>query len=1011
MKSFNIILQAPQVCLKKENTIAIRGTLCYATVVLGIVALLIGCPDSMGDDNGDDNGTPTQATLVQGVLSDNILATSITLHWSIPTDTDGYLGVTISEESNSGSLSEPATEGAKTTTHTVTTLAAATKYTFSIATRYTASGKNNHATITVTTLGVPTDANKVQSAPSSAITTNAITLNWTLPTDTAGFLGVTISEEDNSGSLSAPAEIAADTTTYEVTNLESATEYAFTIATRYIDSGKNNSITIVSTTAATTTVRRVGINNGTTTSDSVTISWTDPIDIENYTEVLVSISADPPVGDIPPQRILASDPNILTISGLAAETPYTLMLTFATEYSDGKNGTSSEHIIDVTLQSNRVTAVVTSTIDHTSITLSWADPEDRVRYSGVAISANPAEGSLSSEITIAATAGSTVQQLAVTGLTVGFEYVFTLTTQYDNDVAGNNKSGGDTTFIATTTRDPVDADGNNLIDINSLEHLNNIRHNLDLSDGRYKRSSGDSGIQCGTAEDTNCIGYELTRNLDFTDNSSYQSGMVNNDWRPQDSSGMVLTQENASDATNPGWEPIGSCNADATDTDNLICGDDNDTPFAVRFEGNGYTVSKLYARNTSTSTGAAIGLLGAIGSTATINTVGMVDAAVYGSSAGFDNIGGLVGFNRGDISTSYAIGSIADGSVGTTDFVGGLVGSNDGNITASYATATADGGMGANDSVGGLVGHSNGTIIASYATATTDGGMGNSDAVGGLVGYSTGNIIASYATGSTANGGMGNSDAVGGLVGYSTGNIIASYATGSTADGGADNTDDVGGLVGSNINPGTIVASYATNGTADGGTGNNDSVGGLVGSNLNIGSIVASYAATTADGGTGTNNSVGNLVGVNSFEITVTNPPQILSGTIIASYGFGTTANVDTAGLSEGPDGRPTDGTVDSTTGSTGAALLLAPDSSDSTNTAVDAAWNQASSNTAGAWHFGGAIDIPVLRYADYDGPDNNTYGCGSGSTATIVIPDSVPNGAGGTTTVTCDTTLLPGQR
>ena len=144
---------------------------------------------------------------------------------------------------------------------------------------------------------------------------------------------------------------------------------------------------------------------------------------------------------------------------------------------------------------------------------------------------------------------------------------------------------------------------------------------------------------------------------------------------------------------------------------------------------------------------------------------------------------------------------------------------------------------------------------------------------------------------------------------------------------------------------------------------------------------------------------------------TTTLGSSIFTGTITASYGFGTTANVDTAGLSQGADGRPSDDTVDSTSGSTGAALLLAPDDSDSTNTAVAAAWNETSSNTAGAWHFGSTTDIPVLRYADYDGDgDGDTYGYGSDSTATIVIPDSVPDGAGGTIDIACGTTLLPGQ-
>ena len=720
MKSIDMYVKVPQVCLKKNNT-RIRRTVCYAAVLLGVAALLIGCPDSMGDDNG----TPTEEA---------------------------------------------------------------------------------------------TEANKVQSAAIGAITRDTITLSWTLPTDTAGLLGVTISEKSKSGSLSEPVELDNSATEYQVTDLSAGTEYTFTIATRYTASGKNNG-----------------------------------------------------------------------------------------------------------------------------------------------------------------------------------------------------------TIITATSLPAIDADGDNLIDIISIERLNNMRYNLDLMDGRYKTNADDVGVQCGTAEDTPCMGYELTRNLDFADAGSYDNGEVNIDWRPNNSDPAM--------ATNAGWEPIGSCNGN-TDFANGDCGDNDDTPFAIRFQGNGYTISNLYARNTNNGTGTGIGLFGIVGGDATIDTVGIVAAFVYGSSALSDRVGSLVGFNSSTITASYATDSTVNGGAGDGDRVGALVGSNgsggitaSGTIAASYAIdSTADGGMG-DDSVGGLVGFSESTIAASYAIdSTADGGMGN-DSVGGLVGFSESTIAASYAIDSTADGGMGN-DSVGGLVGRSNSTtIIASYATDSTANGGvgddnvgslvgwniggitasyasssstangdADN-DFVGGLVGRNI--GTITASYAT-GTADGGA-DNDAVGGLVGNNFNNGTITASYATATADGGMGSTDTVGSLVAVNSATSNVFDPPITISGTITASYGFGNTLSVDTPGLSEGPDGRPS--------GVTTAAHLTAP--STAVATAVAAQWNSAAQ---GAWHFGSTTtDIPTLRYADYDGA-GDTFGCGSDSMASVVIPSSVPNGMGGTITVTCGTTLLPGQ-
>ena len=1006
------------------NTTGMRYTLCYAAVLLGIVALLIGCPDSMGNDdnnggNDDAIGTPTEATRVQSAASGAITIDTITLNWAVPSDTVGLLGVTISEENNAGSLSDSVAVDADATTYQVTDLEAGTAYTFTITTRYSDVGKNNSVAIVAMT-ALSTEVQRVALVVSET-TSDSVTIAWEDPADTDGYTGVTISAVSTVGDLdmNMPRTVAQGTNTLTISDLAAETEYMLmlTFTTEYsTDKGSSSDHTIPVTTQSTLVTNVIA---STITSDSVTLSWDDPEDTVGYTGVTISATAT--VGDLDMNipRTVAKDTNTLTISNLAAEAEYMLVLTFTTEYSTNK-GSSSNYTIPVTTQSNYITAFVPSTITAITITLSWANPEDRVGYAGVTISANPAHGDLSNEIQINASQGSIFGQLAVTGLTAATEYMFTIAARY----TGGKTAGADATITVTSAL-PIDADNDNLIDITSVERLYNIRYNLDLSDGRYKSSAHDVGIQCGTAENTDCVGYELIHNLDFASADSYQSGIVNTNWRPQDSSGMILTQENASSATNAGWEPIG----------------DIGNSFATTFEGNGYTISNLYARNTNNSTPlTGISLFGIIRSTATINTVGIVDASVYGGNAEFERVGGLVGFNGGTINASYTIDSTADGGAGDTDHVGGLVGQNaSGTITASYATGSmVHGGMG-NDNVGGLVGqNASGTITASYASGSTvDGGMGN-DFVGGLLGLNSGSISASYVTNSTAIGSVG-SDFVGGLVGNNHGPIIASYATGSTADGGMED-DNVGGLVGHNGIYSVIIASYASSGTADGGMGgdavgglvgdndigtiiasyasgtanggaNNtdtDSVGGLVGDNSVYGTIIASYATAAANGGTGggSNDSVGSLVGRNTATLDTTTA----TGTVTASYGFGTTDNVGTAGLSQGPDGRPTDDTVASGTLLAGAALLLAPDPSDTTNTAVAAAWNQASSNTAGVWHFGTATDIPTLRYADYDG-GGDIYGCGSDSMATIVIPDSVPDGAGGTIAVNCGTTLLPGQR
>ena len=554
-------------------------------------------------------------------------------------------------------------------------------------------------------------------------------------------------------------------------------------------------------------------------------------------------------------------------------------------------------------------------------------------------------------------------------------------------------SGGTTTVICNTTPlpgqtpavnpafNPFDADADTLIDITSLDRLHNMRHNL--AGTSYKTSSGDSGIMCGINFNIACTGYELTQSLDFADSASYDSGIVNAAWRPQNSGGTALPQSMAGTATNSGWEPIGSCNT-AANSYSGVCGDSDDTPFVTIFEGNGNTISNLYSRRAGT-----VGLFGQTNTNATIRTIGIIDNALYGSSSASDFVGGLVGANAGTITASYATGN-ADGGDGDLDRVGVLVGENNsGTIAASYATGNANGGDGDRDYAGALVGRNtnNGVITASYATGNSDGGDGNTDRVGGLVGsnFDGATITASYATGD-ADGGDGD-DLVGGLVGNHSTNsggssntttITASYATG-TADGGIGN-DRVGGLVGDSTGiDATITASYAT-GDVDGGGGNTDSVGGLVGW-LNSSIINASYATGDVDGGTGTNDSVGSLVGDDR-------------GSSGSSYGFGTLTNVDTAG---------NNGTLPT-------GVMTA---SDLTSVNAGTSWNSSRSygrNSVNAWDFGTTSQAPALRYADYD-DTRTTYGCGSNSTATIVIPTTVPDGSGGTTTVICGTTLLGGPQ
>ena len=168
----------------------------------------------------------------------------------------------------------------------------------------------------------------------------------------------------------------------------------------------------------------------------------------------------------------------------------------------------------------------------------------------------------------------------------------------------------------------ADLDSNGLIEIYSLTDLHNMRHNLEGTS--YKASAASEGDKTG-CPDAGCIGYELTRNLDFDgdgDGSTWSgNGDVGYSLDPGDRQAGYFPVD-SDDAG--GWLPIST--------------------FVAVFDGNGHTISNLAVRRAQTH----VGLFGAIGSGAAIRNLGLVDnLADYTGSSDFNYIGGLVGSQGG----------------------------------------------------------------------------------------------------------------------------------------------------------------------------------------------------------------------------------------------------------------------------------------------------------------------------------------------------------------------------
>ena len=205
---------------------------------------------------------------------------------------------------------------------------------------------------------------------------------------------------------------------------------------------------------------------------------------------------------------------------------------------------------------------------------------------------------------------------------------------------------------------------------------------------------------------------------------------------------------------------------------------------------------------------------------------------------GSSYVGGLVGYNHGTITSSYATGTVTG-----RDYTGGLVGQNStgSTITSSYATGAV---TGSSSYVGGLIGYNSwGNITSSYATGAVTGSSSN---VGGLIGYNPGgNITSSYATGTVTG-----SSYVGGLIGSNGRSITYTYATGAVTG-----SSYVGGLIG--YNGGSITYTYAT-----GAVTGSSYVGGLIGNSYS--SITYAYATGAVTG----SSYVGGLIGSTSGTVT-----------------------------------------------------------------------------------------------------------------------------------------------
>ncbi|AJQ96687.1 hypothetical protein [Gynuella sunshinyii] len=370
------------------------------------------------------------------------------------------------------------------------------------------------------------------------------------------------------------------------------------------------------------------------------------------------------------------------------------------------------------------------------------------------------------------------------------------------------------TLIAPLTHavnpEDVDVDNNGLIEISTIEELNQIRYNLIGSS--YIDIDGNS-LDAGCPV-SGCIGYELVKDLDFDPDGSGLWSDKNPFWND-----------------GKGWEPVGS----------------KLDPFAAHFNGNGHTINKLYIDRTDND---FVGLFGVVSSQpdqdVKISDLVLREALIYGNNY----VGGIVG----SIDHAYEgrqvvlSDSRVNGVISGEKYVGGLVGyvnAENCAIVKLHGNTSNIMVVGA-DNTGGLVGYVGLDTGFSDSDSTYVSLLGNSingqvagrSKVGGLVGYLL-----------TSNGGS---------IDFSVYARVDSNRTEVTVTG----ESKVGGLIGSAIGSGDNTGLYIANSESNSMViATKDYVGGLIGELDSDGYAYVRATRLSAKGYASGKNAVGGLIG------------------------------------------------------------------------------------------------------------------------------------------------------
>ena len=312
----------------------------------------------------------------------------------------------------------------------------------------------------------------------------------------------------------------------------------------------------------------------------------------------------------------------------------------------------------------------------------------------------------------------------------------------------------------------TDSDGDGLIDIVTVEQLNNMRYNLYGTS--YKTSASDAGITTGCPS-SGCRGYELLNDLDFT-GSRWVSGN--------------------------GWTSIGG----------------GHPGFAAEFEGNNHTISNLFVGEGATYGG----LFGWLRSdTALVKNLTIKNASVKGRFGVGVLASGVIKFSDSSREVVFNV-AVENSTISGNNRAGGLIGHVQiGIVNNSLVTGSTI--------IKREAGPFTGAVGASHQA-------GGGPSVGGFIGNLGGTVNKSSVVNSNIREDSSNHGYLGGFIGNIGGIVNKSSVINSTVVGDSllnDRNINIGGFFGRTSQHGDIRDSYIVGSSVIGSEG--DYVGGIIG--------------------------------------------------------------------------------------------------------------------------------------------------------------------------------------